>query len=140
MIAVIENVTGRIVRVTPDIEGIDLTGMTTAPCPEGFDPVSMSHVYVDGRWADNLTAMKARAAQNIKAEAGRRIEAFAPLWKQINDLNDPGAPGAAERASAIAAIRAYSNDAEMIVLTSTSAADLAESMAAIAANWPEQGV
>lgn len=140
MIAVIETATGRVVRVTPDVEGIDLTGMTTAPCPEDFDPVSMSHVYVDGVWSENLVMLLARAVADIKAEAGRRIEAFAPIWKQINDLNNPSAPGAAERSAGIAAIRAYSNEAELIALTSTSAADLAESMAAISAGWPEQKV
>lgn len=48
-----------------------------------------------------------------KAEAGRRIDAIAPLWRQTNLLRDVG-PGAPEFA-AIDAVRAASNRLEALL-------------------------
>lgn len=52
MIAVIDK--GRVVRVTEDLDGLDLTGLTTLEVPHGYDPVRPSHILVDGEWQDNL--------------------------------------------------------------------------------------
>ena len=115
-----------------ECEGVEVWPLERAPragLGEGVDPAPGAFVFSIGRGADSLVAA-------IKAEAGRRIEAIAPLWRQINDITDPGAPGAADRAASIAAIRAWSNEAETMVLTSLSADDLADTLAAIAAGWP----
>jgi hypothetical protein len=96
---------------------------------EGVDPATGAFDFDLARVADSLIAA-------IKAEAGRRIESVAPLWRQINDLTDPTAPGAADRAASIASIRNWSNEAETMVLTSLTADDLAETLTAIAAGWP----
>ena len=115
-----------------ECEGVEVWPLERAPraeLGEGVDPATGAFDFSIGRVADSLVAA-------IKAEAGRRIEAIAPLWRQINDITDPGAPGAADRAASIAAIRAWSNEAETMVLTSLSADDLADTLAAIAAGWP----
>lgn len=96
---------------------------------EGVDPATGSFDFNIARVVDTLI-------DDIKAEAGRRIESVAPLWRQINDLTDPSAPGAAARAASIATIRNWSNEAETMVLTSLTADDLAETLTAIAAGWP----
>ncbi len=96
---------------------------------EGVDPATGAFDFDIARVVDILIA-------DIKTEAGRRIEAIAPLWRQINDLTDPSAPGASDRTASIAAIRNWSNEAETMVLTSLTADDLAETLTAIAAGWP----
>lgn len=96
---------------------------------EGVDPETGAFDFQHER-------VEARLVAAIKAEAGRRIEAIAPLWRQINDLNDPGAPGAAERATAITAIRAWSNDAEALLADASDAEELETILATIAAGWP----
>lgn len=65
----------------------------------------------------------------IKAEAARRIEAFAPLWRQINDLADPTDPGAIERRAKIDAVRAWSNEVEGLLAAAECPADVARIVA-----------
>ena len=115
-----------------ECEGVEVWPLEREPrtaLGEGVDPATGAFDFDIARVADCLIA-------DIKAEAGRRIEAVAPLWRQINDLADPSAPGAAARAASIAAIRGWSNEAETMGLTSLSADDLADTLAAIAAGWP----
>lgn len=81
---------------------------------EGVDPATGAFDFDLGRVSAGIIAA-------IKAEAGRRIEAIAPLWRQINDMNDPTTPGATARAAAIASIRAWSNATEADLLAATSA-------------------
>ena len=96
---------------------------------EGVDPET-------GAFDFQIERVEAQLVAGIKAEAGRRIEAIAPLWRQINDLNEPGAPGAADRATAITAIRAWSNDAEALLADASDAEELETILATIAAGWP----
>ncbi len=63
----------------------------------------------DGYWDQHERTTRVAA---IKAEAARKIEDVAPLWRQINDLTNPNASGAAERRQQIEAIRAWSNAEE----------------------------
>lgn len=81
---------------------------------EGVDPAT-------GAFDFDLGRVSAALITAIKAEAGRRIEAIAPLWRQINDMNDPATPGAIARAEAIASIRSWSNATEADLLAATSA-------------------
>lgn len=96
---------------------------------EGVDPET-------GAFDFHLVRVEAQLVAAIKAEAGRRIEAIAPLWRQINDLNDPSAPDATERATAIAEIRVWSNDAEALLADASDADELETILATIAAGWP----
>lgn len=54
------------------------------------------------------TPTRAQLVQAIKAEAARRIELIAPLWRQLNDTRNP-TPESAARFAAIDAIRTASN-------------------------------
>lgn len=74
--------------------------------------------------APSADAMRAALIARIKREAGRRIEAIAPLWRQINDLSvlagvlPPEADEKAEagqRRRAIEALRARSNQIELLL-------------------------
>ncbi len=71
------------------------------------------------------TAAQARdvAIRRVKREAARRIEAIAPLWRQLNDQRDPSRL-AEERFAAIDAIRTASNaiEAEIAPLSAAAAA------------------
>lgn len=92
-------------------------------------------------WADGkITFDRAKVLPGliatVKAEAARRIEAVAPLWRQINDLAEPDAAGAAERRAFVKAVRAYSNQAETALESSSDARTLAITMAAITRGWP----
>lgn len=57
--------------------------------------------------ADRVPTAAQLIAQ-IRREAARRIDAVAPVWRQLNDLRSPS-PAAATRFAAIDAIRAASN-------------------------------
>lgn len=59
----------------------------------------------------NLSAALPALLIAIKAEAARRIEAIAPLWRQTNDIRQPSADGTA-RFAAIDAVRVWSNQLE----------------------------
>lgn len=56
----------------------------------------------------------------IRAEAGRRIEAIAPIWRQLNDLRESSEAGAA-RFAAIDAVRAWSDALEARAVAAGSA-------------------
>lgn len=82
-----------------------------AALPDGtisFDPALIAHTVVSA----------------IKAEAARRIEVFAPIWKQLNDLSDPTHPDALARRAQIDAVRAWSNDVEARFLAATNVDEL----------------
>lgn len=97
---------------------------------EGVDPES-------GEFDFDLSRAEVVLIASIKAEAARRIEAIAPLWRQINDLAEPQAVGAAERRAAIDEIRAWSNQAEAMLAEAMDADDLEAVLQSIAAGWPE---
>lgn len=63
--------------------------------------------------AEAAVRFRAALIGAAKAEAGRRIDAIAPLWRQTNLLRDVG-PGAPEFA-AIDAVRAASNRLEALL-------------------------
>ncbi|WP_062731895.1 hypothetical protein [Sphingobium abikonense] len=67
-----------------------------------------------------LAQRRAKAVAQAKREAARRIEAAAPLWRQLNDQRAPSAEGAA-RLALIDAIRAASDaiEAEIAAATAT---------------------
>lgn len=79
-------------------------------------------------------ALRARAIRLVKREAMRRIEAVAPLWRQLNDLHEPDAPGVTERRVAINAIRMTSNRIEA-ELQALDAAVLADFDPALDTHW-----
>ncbi|ATI79452.1 hypothetical protein [Sphingobium yanoikuyae] len=74
-----------------------------------------------------LAQLRARAIARTKREAARRIEAVAPLWRQMNDIRDRDADiatnaqaqAATIRFAAIDAIRAASNAIEADIATAT---------------------
>lgn len=61
-----------------------------------------------GRIGFDSTRARAAILAEVRAEAARRIEAVAPLWRQQNDLREPSEAGAA-RFAEIDRIRAASN-------------------------------
>lgn len=71
----------------------------------------------------------------VKREAARRIDAIAPIWRQLNDSRTPSEAGAA-RFAAIDAIRAASGAIEDEIATLTLAALKALDIAGHPA-WPE---
>jgi len=85
------------------------------------EPVNLLGEYVsaEGEIAFDVRRVADGWAAAIKAEAGRRIEAFAPLWRQLNDLADPSDPAAIERRRRIDAVRAWSNEMEAKLLAAT---------------------
>lgn len=79
-------------------------GAEIAPCARTGRPQAQRR---------RLSVADRRAAllREIKREAARRIEAVAPLWRQLNDLREPGAAGS-ERFARIDMIRAASDAIE----------------------------
>lgn len=73
----------------------------------------------------NMEFHRARAIQAIKEEAGRRITAQYPLWKQINDA-DLGVfhPDVLVRKAARDEVRAWSNDVEAQIAKAETLADI----------------
>jgi len=80
---------------------------------------------------------RAELRRAVKREAGRRIEAVSPVWRQLNDMRDPTHPGAAARFAAIDAIRAASAAIEAEIAALPAAAAEAFSVAAHPA-WPAE--
>lgn len=68
-----------------------------------------------------LAQLRDRATIKIKREAVRRIDAIAPIWRQLNDQRDPSEAGAA-RFAAIDAIRAASDAIEQAVASASAKA------------------
>lgn len=69
----------------------------------------------------SLDARRTSALLRVKREAARRIEAIAPLWRQLNDQRAP-TPESTARFTAIDAIRAASNLIEADVVDLPAAA------------------
>jgi DNA repair photolyase len=78
---------------------------------------------------------RAAAIRQVKREAARRIEAIAPIWRQLNDARVPSEAGAA-RFAAINAVRVASDAIEAEIATMTLAALKALDIASHRA-WPE---
>jgi len=70
-----------------------------------------------------------------RAEASRRIRAFSPEWRQINDLRDP-TPAGARRFEAIDAIRCACGRIEAEI-AAASATELSEIAVKDHADWPQ---
>jgi hypothetical protein len=83
----------------------------------------------------NDDARRAALTRAIKREAARRIEAVAPVWRQINDSRAPS-PEGARRFAQIDAIRAASNAFEN-TLANLPAAQLEAFRVAAHPLWPE---
>jgi hypothetical protein len=89
---------------------------------------------IEPRSAPSLSQLRDRAVTSVKREAGRRIAAIAPLWRQLNALrSDAGAQ--APLFVAIDAIRAASGAIEAAIATMT-AADIADFDIAADPRWP----
>ncbi|MES2173292.1 MAG: hypothetical protein V4523_05025 [Pseudomonadota bacterium] len=80
--------------------------------------------------------LRERAVTSTKREAARRIEAIAPLWRQLNDSRKPGAQ-ADQRFAAIDAIRAASDAIEAEIAAAANAKDLRAIDIAHHSLWPE---
>ena len=68
-----------------------------------------------------IAQRRAMAARQVKREAARRIEAIAPIWRQLNDQRAPSDAGAA-RFAAIDAVRAASDAIEAQIAGAAKAA------------------
>ena len=79
-----------------------------------------------GRIAEQVIA-------EIKASAARKINAVAPLWRQINDLHDFATPEIIARRERIDEIRMWSNAMEARLGAITQASELRTFMAEIRA-------
>jgi len=66
----------------------------------------------EGEIGFDVSRIAAAVTGRIKETAARRIEAVAPIWRQLNDLADPTNPDHQRRRQQIDAIRAWSNEAE----------------------------
>ena len=95
------------------------------------------------RPAENGEQLRARLIRATKREAARRIEAVAPLWRQLNDWRDlshmpPGEQRSAieSRVDAINAIRAASNRLEQ-QLAGMTARQLAKADIADDTHWTQ---
>lgn len=94
--------------------------------PLDREPANLLGEYVsaEGEIAFDVGRVVDGWAAAIKAEAGRQIEAFAPIWRQLNDLANPADPAAIERRRRIDAVRAWSNALEAQLRAAQCAADV----------------
>lgn len=80
MMKAVIDAAGKIVRFTPDPDGMDLEGCTVVDVPDGFDPIQPSHEFDGEVWRPNREAALARL----------RIERDARLarcdWTQLADI------------------------------------------------------
>ena len=70
MKALIETETWAVLAVVHSIDGIDMSGKELADLPEGYDPITSSHVFSDAGWVPNAAAAWSR----LRAERNVRIE------------------------------------------------------------------
>ncbi len=70
------------------------------------------YVTAEGEIGFDVSRIAGAITGRIKEAAARRIEAVAPIWRQLNDLADPSNPDHQRRRRQIDAIRAWSNEAE----------------------------
>lgn len=75
------------------------------------------YVTAEGEIGFDVSRIAAAVTGRIKEAAARRIEAVAPIWRQLNDLADPSNPDCQRRRQQIDAIRAWSNEAERKLLS-----------------------
>ncbi|WP_311270843.1 hypothetical protein [Sphingobium sp. WCS2017Hpa-17] len=75
-----------------------------------------------------IAQRRATAVRQVKREAARRIEAVAPMWRQLNDQRAPSDAGAA-RFAAIDAVRAASDAIEAEIAGAAKAALVALNIA-----------
>lgn len=82
----------------------------------------------------SISEYRQRAFARLRAEAGRRIRAISPEWRQMNDLRHPTPEGEA-RFAAIDAIRSASNAIE-VGLRGATGSELREFDPAGRTEWP----
>ena len=80
MIAIIDNETGAVTAIVHSTEGIDMEGRSVAELPEGYDPIAVSHVRLNGEWVLNEEAAWSR----IRVERDARL--LACDWTQLSDV------------------------------------------------------
>lgn len=80
--------------------------------------------YATGAFTFDVSSVLPALLSEIKSEAARRIEAIAPMWRQINDLHEPDTPGAVQRRKALNVVRAWSNKLEASAAAAASPADV----------------
>jgi len=88
------------------------------------------------RPSTSIAARRAALIRRVKREATRRIEAAAPIWRQLNDQRAPSPAGDA-RFAAIDAIRSASDAIEAQIAT-LSADALAALDVAAHPLWPQE--
>lgn len=76
----IVDATGKVIRITPDTDGVDLEGCTVMDLPDGYDPVTISHLVVAGKWVAN----DANAWERLRGERDARLAACD--WTQLADV------------------------------------------------------
>lgn len=94
-------------------------GRIVIELPREPEMAAFETVAANGSFILDIDRMLAEVIPQIKSKAGGEIEAVAPLWRQLNDLNEPETPGAILRRESIAKIRAESNRAEARLKTLT---------------------
>lgn len=72
----------------------------------------------------DLNLVEAELVAEIKAEAGRRILAQVPIWRQINDLDTPSDPAVIARKQIVVGIRDWSNQLEAQLAEATTPEDI----------------
>src|SRR3546814_5362792 len=83
MIAIVETATGTVEAIVESLDGVDMAGRHSIALPEGYDPIAVSHVLVDGEWQPNVEAAWARL------RAGRHAKVRACDWKGLPDVPEP---------------------------------------------------
>lgn len=80
MIAVVETATGILEAIVQSLDGVDMAGRHAMDLPDGYDPIAVSHVLVDGAWQPNHAA----AWEQLRAERDERLRACD--WTQLLDV------------------------------------------------------
>src|SRR3546814_18818011 len=90
MIAIVETATGTVEAIVESLDGVDMAGRHSIALPEGYDPIAVSHVLVDGEWQPNVDAAWAR----LRAERPAKLGACD--WTVLPDLPDTTRLGRSE--------------------------------------------
>src|SRR3546814_19317504 len=83
MIAIVETATGTVEAIVESLDGVDMAGRHLIALPEGYDPIAVSHVLVDGEWQPNVDAAWAR----LRAERHATLRACD--WTVLPDVPAP---------------------------------------------------
>src|SRR3546814_3049766 len=83
MIAIVETATGTVEAIVESLDGVDMAGRHSIALPEGYDPIAVSHVLVDGEWQPNVDAAWAR----LRAERHAKLRACD--WTVLPDVPEP---------------------------------------------------